>query len=67
MLQVKYHSMSKEEQGLIAKAQAQQDLSILYNHSRLRDIANQGVINVNLGFADKLVAASWWKGPRKQL
>ena len=59
--------MSKEEQGLIAKAQAQQDLNILYNHSRLRDIANQGVIDIKLGFADRLVAANWWKGPRKHL
>ena len=51
----------------IAKAQKEHDMESLYIHPKLRDMANQGVINIKLAFADKLVAGSWWRGPRKQL
>ncbi|KAA6428994.1 MAG: plant synaptotagmin, partial [Trebouxia sp. A1-2] len=66
-LKLRYRSMSKEEMRLIAKAQVEQDMNILYRHSKLRDIANQGVIDIQLDFVDRLVAASWWRGPRKRL
>ena len=59
--------MSKEEMRLIAKAQVEQDMSILYRHPRLRDIANQGVIDIKLSFVDRLVAAAWWRPPHKRL
>jgi len=66
-MQLRYRSMSKEEMRLIARAQVEQDMDILYRHPKLRDIANQGVIDIQLDFVDRLVAASWWRGPRKRL
>lgn len=66
-MQLLYHSMSKEEMRLIAKAQVEQDMRILYRHPRLRDIANQGVIDIKLAFVDRLVAAAWWRPPHKRL
>lgn len=64
---MRYRSMSKEEMRLIARAQVEQDMDILYRPPKLRDIANQGVIDIKLDFVDRLVAASWWRGPRKRL
>lgn len=66
-LKLRYRSMSKEEMRLIAKAQVEQDMNMLYCHPKLRDIANQGVIDIQLGFVDRLVAATWWRGARKRL
>lgn len=51
----------------IAEAQREDDMSSLYNHPNLRGIANQGVVNIKLAFADRLVPSSLWRGPRKHL
>ncbi|KAL3142464.1 hypothetical protein ABBQ38_002792 [Trebouxia sp. C0009 RCD-2024] len=66
-LRLQYQCWSQEETAAIAKAQREDDMSSLYNHPKLRDIANQGVVNIKLAFADRLVPGSWWRGPRKQL
>ena len=53
--------------GAIAKAQRDDDMASLYNHPKLQDIANQGVVDIKLVFADRLVPGSLWRGPHKHL
>ena len=66
-LQLRYQSWTKDEMSAIAKAQKEDDMGSLYDHPKLRGIANQGVVNIKLAFADRLVPGSLWRGPRKHL
>ena len=66
-MQLQYQSWTKDEMRAIAKAQQEDDMDSLYNHPKLRGIANQGVVIIKLAFADRLVPGSLWRGPRKHL
>jgi len=61
-MQLKYHSMNKEEMNAIAEAQNKGDMDLLYKHPRLKSIAGQGVITIKLNSVDRLVHPSWWRG-----
>ena len=67
VMQLKYHSMNKEEMDAIAEAQEKEDMDLLYQHPRLKSIAGQGVITINLKSVDRLVHPSWWRGGHKHV
>ncbi len=66
-VQLKYHSMNKEEMNAIAEAQSKGDMDLLYKHPRLKSIAGQGVITIKLNSVDRLVHPSWWRGGHKHV
>ena len=66
-VQLKYHSMNKEEMNAIAEAQNKGDMDLLYKHPRLKSIAGQGVITIKLNSVDRLVHPSWWRGGHKHV
>ncbi len=67
LVQLKYHSMNKEEMNAIAEAQNKGDMDLLYKHPRLKSIAGQGVITIKLNSVDRLVHPSWWRGGHKHV
>ena len=67
MLQLKYHPMKKDEMDAIAEAQSKHDMSILYNHPRLKSIAGQGVITIKLKSVDRMVRPAYWRGTHKHV
>ncbi len=66
-MQLKYHSMNKEEMNAIAEAQNKGDMDLLYKHPRLKSIAGQGVITIKLNSVDRLVHPAWWRGGHKHV
>ncbi len=66
-VQLKYHSMNKEEMNAIAEAQNKGDMDLLYKHPRLQSIAGQGVITIKLNSVDRLVHPAWWRGGHKHV
>ena len=67
LLQLKYHPMKKDEMDAIAEAQSKHDMSILYNHPRLKSIAGQGVITIKLKSVDRMVRPAYWRGTHKHV
>ena len=66
-VQLRYHSMNKEEMNAIAEAQNKGDMDLLYKHPRLKSIAGQGVITIQLKSVDRLVHPAWWRGGHKHV